>query len=276
MFDEYKACVLKTYLVKQKANTLSPNLMRPTPKKLRDECLEIFNRGLDNEDLAAIKAFFGYHNDKTEYIQTIRRFDTDKLKPLDNFIKENTADTEDKNVELLAWLIGYKQRPYEYGQTYKIEGDEKKPKKIFKEILNNKNTIWQKYAAVVLVLLLSSGGYMFFKGGKQKENHTVVHLAKNGKHMYWVADHYLAIPAYQVHGDTPVVPLDTQVLNHLKKITDISSINDHSLGKVWYARLHKDDYEYFTDSGFHPIDTAIRLRPITKFIIYNHILNHKN
>ncbi|MDB4919122.1 MAG: hypothetical protein JWQ54_1105 [Mucilaginibacter sp.] len=49
-----------------------------------------------------------------------------------------------------------------------------------------------------------------------------------------------------------------------------------SVGKVWYARLRRDYYEYFTDSGFHPIDTAIRLRPITKFIIEKHILSNKN
>jgi hypothetical protein len=273
MFDDYKAAVLKTYLVKQEATALNPNLLHPTPKKLRDECLELFNRKPDSKDLAAVKTFFGPHNNKTEYIQAIRKFDLDKFKPLDNFIKRNTADTEDKNVELLAWLIGYKQRPYEYGKTYTIEGEKIQKKKITEGI--PKSTTWRKYAVVLLILLLGGGAYMLFEGGKPKQDHQEIAVVKNGKYMYWTGDHYLAIPAYQIHGDTPVVPLDTPILNHLKKITDTNSINYGSIGKVWYARLHKNKYEYFTDSGFHPIDTVIRLRPITKFIIDKHLPNHK-
>jgi hypothetical protein len=119
---------------------------------------------------------------------SIRKFDTDKFKPLGNFIKRNTADTEDKNVELLAWLIGYEPRPYEYGKSYKTGGAEKQSEEVIEDIPNDKNgrenINWQKYAAVALVLLLSGGGYMLFNGDKQQENHNAVHVAENGQRMY--------------------------------------------------------------------------------------------
>lgn len=41
----------------------------------------------------------------------IRRFDPDKFKPLVNFLKKN-LNTNEKNVELLAWLIDFPARPY--------------------------------------------------------------------------------------------------------------------------------------------------------------------
>lgn len=46
----------------------------------------------------------------------IRRFDPDKFKPLNNFLKKGT-NTDLKNIELLAWLIDFRPRPY---SNYKV------------------------------------------------------------------------------------------------------------------------------------------------------------
>lgn len=280
MFDEYRASVLNTYKLKKKAGALTPNLMRSTPNKLREECLDVFNRKLLDEDLPAVSGFFGHKKDKTEYAQAIRKFDVDKFRPLDKFIKGHTAGTEDKNVELLAWLIGYEPRPFKYGHTYVIDGEDKSREKAVKVIRGDesekKKKSWLTFAAIVIMVLLSGAGYLMLKRDKSPEIQHVAPSVINGQCMYWSGDRYTAVPCSEAHKDTPVVPLNSLKLNLLRKVTDISKINENSLGKVWYVRLRKDDYEYFTDSGFHPVDTQLRLKPITKFILARHILNRKN
>ncbi len=104
---------------------MSINLVNPTPAKLRQECIVVF-RGMliENEadpiDLMLLRSFFERPGEEDLRLSTIRTFDTDKFKPLCNFLKGRTGKTSDKNLELLAWLIDFSLRPYtryEYFET---------------------------------------------------------------------------------------------------------------------------------------------------------------
>ncbi len=58
-----------------------------------------------------LKTFFQIPLDQELRISTVKKFDVDKFKPLSNFFKFG-LNTRDKNIELLAWLIDFKLRPY--------------------------------------------------------------------------------------------------------------------------------------------------------------------
>ncbi|MGE9310792.1 hypothetical protein ACLOAU_04080 [Niabella sp. CJ426] len=58
-----------------------------------------------------MKSFFECPLNEELHPSRIKRFDIDKFKPLQNFLKK-PVNTREKNIELLAWLIDFKFRPY--------------------------------------------------------------------------------------------------------------------------------------------------------------------
>jgi hypothetical protein len=118
MSDEYKAQVLATYREKQASGTISLNLSRPTPARLKAECLAVFSKRFLKKDEMALRAFFEEQDDATAYMSAIKKCDIDKFRPLRKFMDGDLTLTDDKNIALLAWLIDFEPRPYRYGQSY--------------------------------------------------------------------------------------------------------------------------------------------------------------
>lgn len=119
MFTDYQKQVLLAYHEKRAADALSLNLTHSTPAKLRAECAVVFSvRYRHKQDEKALSAFFGPRDNAAGYIQAIRKFETDKFRPLDKFLKGNIIGTDEKNIELLAWLIDFESRPYQWETDY--------------------------------------------------------------------------------------------------------------------------------------------------------------
>ncbi|MGY0035739.1 hypothetical protein [Pedobacter sp. NJ-S-72] len=121
MFDDYKEKVILAYQKKKEASAISINLLRPTPGKLKDECLSVFGERCLPKDEKIFRLFFGPKDKLTDYGHGISKFEIDKFRPLLNFLNGKTNVTEEKNIELLAWLIDFEPRPYQYGVNYKEE-----------------------------------------------------------------------------------------------------------------------------------------------------------
>lgn len=88
--------------------------------------------------------------------------------------------------------------------------------------------------------------------------------------MYWTGDHYQQISCSRKPGDTLVVALDVEKLRSFKKITRPDTITKKSKGAVWYVKIN-GKIEFYTSAGYHPIDPQLRLKPITDYMIKNHI-----
>lgn len=116
LFSDYQQRVILAYRSERNKGTLSLNLLEPTPASLRNECLIVYSNRYLKKDENTLKLFFNFNNESNDYSKAIERYDPDRLKPLVNFLLEKTANTDKKNIELLAWLIDYEQRPYKYGQ----------------------------------------------------------------------------------------------------------------------------------------------------------------
>jgi hypothetical protein len=67
-------------------------------------------------------------------------------------------------------------------------------------------------------------------------------------------------------GDTAVIALDVEKLNHLMRITEPDTLTEHSLGKIWYSKIN-GNVEFFTAEGFHPEYPDRKLRPVTPSIL---------
>lgn len=119
MFEDYKEKVILAYQKKKEASDISMNLLRPTPGKLRNECLSVFGERCLLKDEKILRLFFGPKDKLADYGQSISKIEIDKFRPLINFLKRRTNVTDERNIELLAWLIDFEPRPYQYGFNYK-------------------------------------------------------------------------------------------------------------------------------------------------------------
>ncbi|TCV12601.1 hypothetical protein EDC17_102355 [Sphingobacterium alimentarium] len=111
MFQNYATEVLKFYEKKKASQELSVNLQHPTAGNLKSDCMALYKKPCNRVDLFMLKSFFGRSHEEQFHMSALRIFDRDKFKPLSNFILKGTK-TNEKNVELLAWLIDFKPRPY--------------------------------------------------------------------------------------------------------------------------------------------------------------------
>lgn len=118
MFIDYRSQVLAFYARKKAENVLSHRLVHATPANLKDECLAVCSIRYLRKDERALSTFFGKQDGREGYLLAIKRLDTDKFRPLVNFLRSRVTETDEKNVELLAWLIDFDQRPFELGKQY--------------------------------------------------------------------------------------------------------------------------------------------------------------
>jgi hypothetical protein len=287
MHVDYIRLVLKIYQQKVAENDISPRLINPTPAKLRAECMAVFAERHDAKDEQTLRTFFGKQDSLDAYAKAIKKLHTDKFKPLANYLKRLVATTDDKNTELLAWLIDFEPRPFKFGSQY---GEVLEPERLEKEkqpmevevqvevvqqIDKNEGNIAvtvapQRFAnqpkrsleirvVIVFVFLIIFMGAGIYWVGNLKEN---------GKEscMYWAGDHYQQVSCNQKFRDTLVIALDSTMLHHFKKISQPDTITGNAKGYVWYIKLD-NRIEFYTADGYHPIYQQRKLKPVTDHII---------
>ncbi|MBC9913888.1 hypothetical protein [Chitinophaga varians] len=122
-FIDYQQLVMQAYERKKANNALPHGLMHLTPAKLKDECVKRCTNDVSKRDEKAIRDFCGDLNESKSCHVILQRCDTDKFRPLVNYLKGKSEKPGEKNIELLAWLIDFPGRPWENGKT--ISGDER-------------------------------------------------------------------------------------------------------------------------------------------------------
>lgn len=113
---DYIKLVMRDYDRRKASNQLSSLLLaNPTPANLRDACIQVYKTRYDKKDDSILMAFFGVASPEHGFLRTIERVETDRFKPLQRYLKREIATTNDRNINLLAWLIDFKPRPYYHG-----------------------------------------------------------------------------------------------------------------------------------------------------------------
>ena len=119
MFNDYKKEVLAYYQKEKNEINFSLNLVQPTPGKLRDESVKVYHERFVATDSSVVRLFFDVSPNEVDYSESIRKIDIDKFRPLINMINDPEIKSDIKNIELLAWLIDFKPRPYPIWQKEK-------------------------------------------------------------------------------------------------------------------------------------------------------------
>lgn len=300
MFSEYKSRVLKQYRLKLEEGSLPLNLMQPTPGRLKRECLVAFER-IKEKDLKTLSDFFGPRENQTEYVQAIRRIETDKFRPLEGFLKGKVQNPDDKNIELLAWLIDFPDRPYRFGigglkkeylpteikkadnichpiseadqQTISGAGIELSLPAVATrtEILDKTRfSLISKYKPHFLmmgiILILGTIGISF--NNYISGNQTTEDSISGNACMYWAGEQYIETACDKQIPNSIVIGLDRFRLDNFRKISQLDSISEADIGKVWYYKIKRDKVEFYTSGGTHPEYPNKHLKPMTRYM-YN-------
>lgn len=295
--EAYKADIVRFYHEKKASvPPISPNLIHPTPARLRDECLRKFKRPQGKTDLQAIAAFFELNDDDRSYEAAIRRFDPDKFRPLNNYLKGKLGDTDIRNVELLAWLIDFQPRPYisaiDYERRKKLWDSPERSaqpsgavhteewEKEISPTSDGGNVIisdppearpkWfmkipKRIAAIVIFAIPCLIGYIMWKESR------LFSSALSGQCMYWAADHYQPVACDQAVPNAILLPLNEELITSKKKVSDLGTITKSTFEAYWYSKIH-GKVEFFTAGGEHPVDTGKILKPMTRYMFEKYIV----
>lgn len=124
----YIKLAIAAYHEKLLNNELSPLLMHSTPANIRRECVTVYQERYDKKDEPMLRAFFGSAEQGRKFQALIENYDVNRFKPLNNYLREqgkkdsteklqgeDRRSITERNLELLAWLIDFKHRPYKFG-----------------------------------------------------------------------------------------------------------------------------------------------------------------
>ena len=288
MYADYERLVMDDYQRKKSDSILSSLLIHPTRAKLKRECERLCKGELLKKDEKVIREFCEDWDNTRTCLQIIKDCDVDKFRPLVNFLKGNTENTDHRNIYLLAWLIDFSDRPFVDGKKYELPEDTQvdaeepepptynyidetpfpvkdgKPNNGTEEAVRNslaniedvkpKRNFRKVLLTCVLLAATGAAGYLWY-------NRPV-----NGACMYWAKDHFQQIPCNQPVPNVLVIALDTARLANFRKITNVSTITRQDIGRLWYSKIN-NEVEFFTAAGEHPVVIGRRLKPVTNYII---------
>lgn len=289
LFADYIMLVLADYQQKKLDGKLPLELIEPRRAHLRDLCLSVYHNRYERKDEGTFEKFFGRAADPQNRLKSIERCELDKFRPLVSYLKDPAIKTDPKNIELLAWLIDYKGRPYEYGPS---DDTEQKPAALKERVpppivdppygenpphgknppLTVTTTTRRKPGrlTIVITITIALASTFLYRFLPQPARTFPPIPPGTQACMFWSDDHYQPVPCNEKLGDTVVIALDSEKLMHLRKITRPDTITNAAIGHVWYVR-YRGNYEFYTSGGYHPLDPNLRLKPITDYIIGKHI-----
>ncbi|MFB9843996.1 hypothetical protein [Mucilaginibacter ginsenosidivorans] len=258
-----------------------------------------------------MRSFFEPRADREAYRLAIRKWEADRFRPLNLVLNGNVGRTDEKNIELLAWLIDFKARPYhvwlkvagpcadDAGQQARRAGeaagevtgtgDNERQKPIAGDVLDGDdpavNGEGEPDAA-------DEKTGRFFRRGDRKLVFLCLWLAAGiGGYflvhyfwpagpkgcMIWAGDHYEPADCGDRSAAIPLRAIDHELVDYFRRITRPDTLTPFSIGKVWYAKYH-GRVEFYTGkgSGLHPLDSTRRLLPMTDYILEKYIYHIRN
>ncbi|WP_103069454.1 hypothetical protein [Aquimarina sediminis] len=125
----------------EKGGEMSSYLLAPTRKQIKEACLWLLNRRKEKYDESILNRFFQFEEGENKSY-AIDRINGDKFKPIINFLTGETKSTTPANLELIAWLIDFKQRPLSI--YLKADKEPKHEKAALKSVQKKENAYYLK------------------------------------------------------------------------------------------------------------------------------------
>lgn len=302
MYKDYCAAVVKEYQHLVASGKVPFNLHPLKPANIKRACIDVYIQRFRREDERILRAFFRYGKDSNDHLSAIELCGTGRFKAIINFVKGRSKETDQKNIELLAWLIDFKDRPFDtqgkYGRVCEDGPNKLSEPSVYETVTPetdvNPNLVdldrnepfplgipppigvpqkpWSRKPALAIVMLfiMMISGYLGVNYPRSNNDIT----QSDNSCMYWKDDHYEKIPCNQKVQFSRVIALDTNLLNNFTKITNAGTITYNSIGRVWYIKVNGEP-EFYTGMGYHPVFTQLQLKPVTEYIIDHYILKNK-
>ncbi len=277
------------------------DIRQRSPASLQAACMAACRDRYDRKDELILRGFFEAGNDQQTFLYAIEKIEIDRFRPLVYFMKGKTKNPDDKVVELIAWLIDFKDRPYDRLKNYSIAclpsqrppidkgieatlpapaGNEnglplypKEPNEMAPNPISSGDDIKRKKRKrfmLTITISIAFGMVVFLTWPYKPIKPPKYPLTGNEACMYWDEDHYQPVSCNQKIENVQVIALDTAILKKAHKITRPDTITLNAIGSVWYVK-YRGELEYYTDSGSHPLDPNLRLKPITAYMIRKYI-----
>ena len=112
---------------KRQCDNVKPQLPVFTRASIKQECLNVYDKRKSKGgkvESKVLQDFFGVPEDGQNWRDLIELFPLDKFRPLENFMRGGIQNPDMANVELLAWLIDFKHRPYVFGKDVLLSEEE--------------------------------------------------------------------------------------------------------------------------------------------------------
>ncbi len=112
---------------KKQGDSERPFLSTFTRSIIRQECLNVYTERLrtgKRRETNTLRCFFGSPDADGDFTSRIEFFPLDKFRPLENIMRGRIQNPLQANVELLAWLIDFRHRPYATGMNVVLNEEE--------------------------------------------------------------------------------------------------------------------------------------------------------
>jgi len=302
--DDYKKAILATYAT-AKEGGYAEYLLQPTPARFKKLSLLLLNENAADAEI--YNRFFLFKEGEPQFKQ-IEFFDTDKFKPLSNFVKGKSELTNPNSLDLLAVLVGFNPRPYSKFRKSNAgpAGDgevsagvlEDAPLNSTLPVVSGRGSTDVVNGVTESAVLKNSTTASWYSRIVVLNNNSllqnmlavalcvaVVFAVKNTFFnepgcMAWQGDHYEEVPC-TVQQNTftstaVVVPMDKETFAFQKKMEVCDTTTfflPNGLPRVWYCKTGEGKIEYFSYPGLHPV-TGKTLKKITPYMI-NKYVKHK-
>ncbi|MGX7666056.1 hypothetical protein [Flavobacterium pedocola] len=282
--EEYKKRIREKFET-EKNGIHSDVFLNPSRAKLRKLCFELFKDNTNPDDLKIFESFFKFKF-SLDCGKKIKE-ETDKFRPIENFLKGETEPADFETVNMAAILVDFQPRPFfkfskkeitdtvinnqntivEENTTVSSDNRSNKPSENLPEInlpqnlinATNKKRINKKtvlFLAIVTVLGLGFSVKQLFFPKKQC--------------MEWKKDHYSIVdclPNTESFGNVnKSIPFDESLFK-MRRIWACDTTTFFKDGKavLWYYKS-PEEVELYNMPGFHPINEK-PLKHITDYMI---------
>ncbi|MBD3581731.1 hypothetical protein [Flavobacterium selenitireducens] len=256
--DDYSKAVMAEYH-RSKTTLHEGLLISPSPAGLRDLCLKMIANGISAQDENVFRTFFKL-NSTEDVLRGIKKFDLEKFRPVINFLIGKSRATDARNLNFIAVLIQFKERPLSrFIGSDRDSGtipDGGKPEDVVfrprqKSQFTRRNSVWVGVLSVALVGLIA---YLTFARNPSEK-----------QCMGWNDHAYETLDCRTSKG-LSVRPLDSLQFR-VREIDAKADTEFFIQGRpvVWYLR-HDGKYEFFDHPGHHPVKIDKQLIPVSTYI----------
>ena len=266
-FSQFKEEVLALYEAKKKRHELDDLLANPSPANLRDYCLVRLSEQLASTDIDIFQKFFDPYKKEKNLEEAIFNFNPGFLKASQKFIQGKTENPDDLLVKLIAILVDYQPRPFQYsydlttgkpgspptgGPGNPPTGGPGSPPTGGRLMgFYKNNMIALRFSTVSGLIII-----IFY----------IIYCLTPKGCMYWDGHRYVETTCQSSVPYHRVIGFNNNQFHSFFKIMRPDTLSKKDVGFVWYSKID-NEVEFFTGPGFHPIETKKGLKLATEYII---------